>query len=124
VLPGDEGALRIPAPVQIHEGNVLNPRDLENFFTVPDGTELIVIHCAGIVATTWNYDERILKVNVLGTQNIVNQCIRSRVKKLVHVSSVHALPELPKGQTIVEIKEFNPGRIVGFYGKTKAMASQ
>jgi len=124
VLPGDKGARRIPAAVQIHEGDVLNPGDLEEFFRVPDSTEIIVIHCAGIVATTWNYKERIYKVNVLGTQNIVKQCIRSQVKKLVYVSSVHALPELPKDQTIVEIKEFKPELIVGFYGKTKAMASQ
>ena len=31
VLPGDEGARRIPANVQIYEGNVLNPEDLERF---------------------------------------------------------------------------------------------
>ena len=124
VLPGDKGAWRLPAVVQIHEGDVLNPGDLEEFFKVPDGTEIMVIHSAGIVSTTWGYNERLYKVNVLGTQNIVNQCIRSQVKKLVYVSSVHALPELPKDQTIVEIKEFKPELIVGFYGKTKTMASQ
>lgn len=124
VLPGDKGVWRLPATVQIHEGNVLNPGDLEEFFKVHDGTEIMVIHSAGIVSTTWGYNERLYKVNVLGTQNIVNQCIRSRVKKLVYVSSVHALPELPKDQTIVEIKEFEPDLIVGFYGKTKATASQ
>ncbi|HHU52126.1 MAG TPA: NAD-dependent epimerase/dehydratase family protein [Firmicutes bacterium] len=124
VLPGDEGARRIPANVQIYEGNVLNPEDLERFFTVPKGTRIIVIHSAGIVSTSWHYDQRIFAVNVLGARNVVEQCIWAQVKKLVYVSSVHALPELPTGQTITESSEFNPHLITGFYGKTKAMASQ
>jgi len=124
VLPGDAGILRIPENVEIFKGDVLSPDNLEAFFKVPEGTEIIVIHCAGIVSTAWNYTKLVYDVNVHGTQNIVNQCIKSQVKKLVYISSVHAIPELPKGQTITEITEFNPDKIVGFYGKTKAKASQ
>jgi dihydroflavonol-4-reductase len=124
VLPGDEGARRIPADVRIYEGNVLNPEDLERFFTVPEDTRIMVIHSAGIVSTSWYYSQRIFAVNVQGTRNIVDQCIRSQVRKLVYISSVHALPELPADRTITESSEFCPYLITGFYGKTKAMASQ
>ena len=124
VLPGDEGARRIPVNVRIYEGDVLNPEDLERFFTVPEDTQIMVIHAAGIVSTTWRYDQRIFAVNVQGTRNVVEQCLRSQVKKLVYISSVHALPELPADRTITESYEFNPQLITGFYGKTKAMASQ
>ncbi|MDD4493185.1 MAG: NAD-dependent epimerase/dehydratase family protein [Eubacteriales bacterium] len=124
VLPGDKATKHLPPEVEICEGNVLNKKDLEKFFNVPANTEVIVIHCAGIVATVWNYVKAIYDVNVHGTQNVVNQCVKSNVKKLVYVSSVHAITELPKGQLITENKEFEPDRIVGFYGKTKAKASQ
>lgn len=124
ILPGDAAALRLPAEVEKFEGNILNPADLERFFAVPEGTEVYVIHCAGIVSTVWDYDPLVFKVNVLGTENVVKQCVRSKVKKLVYTSSVHAIPEQPKGAVMTEITEFAPEKIVGFYGKTKALAAQ
>ena len=124
VLPWDKGIMRIPRAIEIFKGDVLKPDDLHAFFKVSEGTEIIVIHCAGIVSTSWNYSKLVYDVNVRGTQNIVNQCIKSQVRKMVYISSVHALPELPKGQTITETTKFNPDKIIGFYGKTKAKASQ
>ena len=124
VLPGDAAAQRIPEGVEKFEGNILDQADLERFFAVPEGTEVYVIHCAGIVSTVWDYDPLVFQVNVRGTENVVQQCIRSGVKKLVYTSSVHAIPEQPKGKVITEITEFAPDKIVGYYGKTKAWAAQ
>ena len=39
------------------------------------------------------------------------------------MSSVHAIPEKPKGITITETTEFSPDRVVGLYAKTKAEAT-
>ena len=83
-----------------------------------------MIHCAVIVSIGWNYNKLVHAVNVEGTRNVVSQCVASHVKKLVYVSSVHALPELPHGQVITEVDDFDPAKIKGFYGKTKAEASQ
>lgn len=47
-----------------------------------------------------------------------------RVQKLVYVSSTGAIPELPKGQKIKEVNEFDAEKVVGWYSKTKAMATQ
>ena len=124
VLPGDAAAQRLPEEVEKFEGNILNPADLERFFAVPQGTEINVIHCAGLVSTVWNYDKQVFQVNVRGTENVVKQCVRSQVNKLVYTSSVHAIPEQPKGAVMTEISEFAPDKIVGFYGKTKAWAAQ
>lgn len=124
VLPGDPAAKYLPQGVELCEGDVLSMTDLQRFFTVPAGTEIIVIHAAGIVSTEWGYSRRVYSVNVHGTRNVVEQCLDSHVRRLVHISSVHAIPELPKGQTITEVTSFNPDAIVGFYGKTKAEASQ
>ena len=124
VLPNDATADHLPDQIEKYYGDVLNKEDLERFFQVEQGDEVVVIHCAGIVTICWDFDQKVYDVNVEGTRNVVNQCIRSDVKKLVYISSVHAIPELPKGQTITEINSFNPDNITGFYGKTKAMASQ
>ena len=48
----------------------------------------------------------------------------SSVKKLVHTSSVHAIPEKSHGETITEVSEFDPKSVHGLYAKTKAAASQ
>ncbi|MDD4663716.1 MAG: NAD-dependent epimerase/dehydratase family protein [Caldisericia bacterium] len=124
VLPNDATADYLPGQIEKYYGDVLNKEDLERFFQVEQGDEVVVIHCAGIVTICWDFDQKVYDVNVEGTRNVVSQCIRSDVKKLVYISSVHAIPELPKGQTITEINSFNPDNITGFYGKTKAMASQ
>ncbi len=124
VLPEDPGKERIASSIDIYTGNILNNYDLEHFFQVPAGSEIIVIHAAGIVSTSWYEDPKVYEVNVEGTRNIVRQCIHSKAKKLIYISSVHALEELPKGKTIIETNKFEAKKIIGFYGKTKAMASQ
>jgi dihydroflavonol-4-reductase len=124
VLPGDQAARRLPPSVEKMEGDILKPEDLDRFLTLPPGREAIVIHCAGLVATVWGYDPRVYRVNVGGTRNVVAACLKARVKKLVYTSSVHAIPEQPGGGVMREISEFAPEKIVGYYGKSKAMASQ
>lgn len=124
VLPHDKTADLIPKGVEIYFGNILSKQDLANFFQVGPDTAIVVIHCAGIVTIQWDFDPLTYDVNVNGTRNIVDQCLLSQVKKLVYISSVHAIPELPKGEVITEVSSFDPAKIVGFYGKTKAEASQ
>ena len=51
-------------------------------------------------------------------------CFDFSVKKLVHISSVHAVPEGKKGSLLTEINHFDPNLVHGLYAKTKAEASQ
>lgn len=44
--------------------------------------------------------------------------------KMVYVSSVHAIPEKPKGCIITEDCEFSPGLVDGDYAKSKAAATE
>ena len=105
-------------------GDITNPYSLEEFFSVPDNTETIVIHCADMVTDSPELSEKLYLVNVMGTRNIINACIKYRVKKLVYISSTDAIPELPHGEIIREIDSFHPELVVGGYGQTKAMATQ
>ena len=78
--------------VNMFYGDIRNVKDIEPIFKGLEDYEVIVIPCAGIVSISSHYDERVYTVNVNGTKNIVNLCKKYAVKKLVHISSVHAIP--------------------------------
>ena len=83
-----------------------------------------MIHTAGIVSIASNIEPVLMKVNVDGSNNVIRSCIKHAVKRLVYVSSVHAIAELPYGKTMKETDSFDPDTVVGGYAKTKAIATQ
>ena len=123
VMPGDPAAAQLPDSIEKVEGNVLDRAALDRFFAVPDGGETVVIHCAGIVSTAMKFSQKLYDVNVVGTKNITDLCRQHQVKKLVYVSSVHAMPTLPAGRVMAEIDAFDPALVVGPYAKSKAEAT-
>jgi len=124
VLPHDNLATRLPSEVEIVWGNVLDKQSLDQFFTVQPGVEIYLIHSAGIVTTSLKYQQIVYDVNVQGTKNILEAAMKYQIKKMVYVSSVHAIPELPKGQVICEVDHFDKNLVYGMYSKTKAEATQ
>jgi len=105
-------------------GDVCDPASLAPLFDDISPGEWVVIHCAGIVSITKKEDRRVYDVNVGGTANIIEICRKYSVKRLVYISSVHAIPPLPHGQMIREVQSFNPDAVPGYYDKTKAIATQ
>lgn len=121
VLPGEK---HIPEGVsEIFFGDVCDVESIEPAFMHNENESLIVIHCAGIVSIASEYNQKVYDVNVIGTKNVVNLCEMYKVIKLVHVSSVHAIPEKTNGETIEETSYFNPDDVVGLYAKTKSEAT-
>ena len=123
VLPNDPAIASMPQDVEIIEGDILDDVALEKFFAIPETAEAIVIHAASIVTVDPNPNEKVRAVNVDGTANIIKHCLRQNVKKLVYISSTGAIPELPKGQLIREVNDHNPDSVIGYYSKTKAIAT-
>ena len=125
VLPGDKTAQYIPREIEQCEGDLCDTASLERFFSVAPDTETIVLHCASMVALGNERRELVMKVNVQGTQNIIDQCFaHPECKKLVYVGSTGAIQELPHGQRMKEPECFVPEESLGVYGQSKAMASQ
>ncbi len=122
-LPNDAAIANMPHGVEIVEGDLLDDGALDRFFSVPESAEIIVIHAASIVTMDPKPNEKVRAVNVDGTRNIIKHCLRHKVKKLVYVSSTGAIPELPKGQLIREVEKHDPDKVIGYYAKTKAMAT-
>lgn len=115
----------MPEGIEIVHGDILDRASLEPLFKTDEDEEVYVIHCAGIVWVKVEANPKVRAVNVDGTANIIDQCLKHRVKKLVYISSIGAIPELPAGQKIKEIDHFSPNDgLIGYYSITKAEASQ
>ena len=112
----------LPKHVAVFYGDLTAKESLRDFFAA-GGDNFCVLHCAGIVSIASKPDEAIYRVNVQGTQNIIDLCCEFGAEKLVYVSSVHAIAEKPAPQTITEPNHFSPDDILGDYGKSKAMAT-
>lgn len=68
-----------------------------------------VYHCAAKISYNPNDEDRLRKINIEGTANIVNFCLAYNIKKLCHVSSIAALGDLaPHERQITEETEWNP----------------
>ena len=125
VLPNDATSRYIPNDVELYEGDLCDADSVDRFLTVPDGMNSVVIHCASMVTVNPEYSQKVMDVNVGGTENIIYACAaHSECKKLVYVSSTGAIPELPHGQRIKEVHNFDPEKVLGCYSQSKALASQ
>ena len=122
VMDKDPLAYMIPENVTVFCGDLTDKDTLRSFFAA-GGDNFCVLHCAGLISIASKPDEAIYRVNVQGTQNIIDLCCEFGAEKLVYVSSVHAIPEKPAPETITEPDRFAPDEILGDYGKSKAMAT-
>ena len=110
--------------VEAFTGDICDIGSLDGIFGRCGNRSVTVIHCAGIVSIASGYNQAVYDVNVTGTKNIVAMCEKYDIDRLVYVSSVHAIPELPSDKTMTEVDHFSPNDVVGLYAKTKAEATQ
>lgn len=81
-----------------------------------------VFHLAGMVEISGVKKKQVIDVNVGGTKNVINACLEKGVKRLLYVSSVHALKE-PKSGSVVEMLDPDISNLHGAYAQSKAMAT-
>jgi dihydroflavonol-4-reductase len=119
VMPGEDIAGLRGLDVQIVQGDVLDPATLELALA---GAEA-VYHLAGIISIMPGKDALMRQVNVEGTANIARLARLAGVRRMVYVSSIHALARPPRGVPIDETVPFDPHNAAGEYDRTKAEAS-
>lgn len=105
--------------IQWVEGDILDVLSLEMALINVD----TVYHCAAMVSFHTEDHNRLLKVNVEGTANVVNACLQAEVKKLCHVSSTAAIGKTLDGSLITEETEWQ-NQEVSMYSKSKYLAEQ
>ncbi len=123
VLPTDKLAEKLPSEVECIKGDVRDIESLQPFFEPAPELEKVVIHTAGIVTIASSYNQLVYDVNVTGTKNILDQSLIHGARKMIHVSSVHALPDKPANEVRSEISHYNPDEVNGLYSRTKSEAS-
>ncbi len=113
-----------PNGVEVCEGDVTDSASLRGFFDVSGYGETTLIHCAASITVASKEDPRVWDVNVNGTENVMRMATAARIRRVIHVSSVHAIPERPSHEVIREVGSFSPDLVHGQYAKSKAAASE
>ena len=121
-LPSEQARNR--AHVTYYPGDVRDRDSLRPLFRGLAGREVVVFHTAAIVDISGEVTPQMHDVNVNGTKNILALCREYGVKRLVYVSSVHAIPEKDGYAVLREVDRFSPQQVTGGYAKTKAEATQ
>lgn len=101
-------------------GNILHK---ESIVKALEGVS-IVIHLAAIVTILPDNKKSVTRSNVSGTKNVVEACKEMKIKKLIHISSIHALRDMLPGIAIDESIPVDPEKAIGHYGKTKAKGTK
>lgn len=78
-----------------------------------------VYHCAALVSFDTSRDAQLRKTNIEGTANVVNFCIKNKVKKLCYVSSIATLDKAPGKKEISESSSWNKEVDHSMYAITK-----
>jgi dihydroflavonol-4-reductase len=103
---------------EVIQGDV---RDRESLFRAFDGAE-VVYHLAASISLFMYGWSRLESVNVFGTRNVVEACLRSGVRRLVHFSSIHALVPEPVDAPLDESRPLVASRRCPPYDRSKAAA--
>ena len=120
VLPNDPARKYVPREAEIVEGDLTDTASLEKLFAVEEGTETIVLHIASIVTVNPAYSSKVMEVNVNGTKNIIRLSLsHQECRKLVYCSSTGAIPEAAMGQSIREVRYFDPDEVVECYSRLR-----
>jgi len=105
--------------VPLFQGSVLDKNDLTKLLTGCDA----VINCAGIISIHGDPDGRVHRTNTEGPKNVLEVCAALGIKKIIHVSSVHAVLEHPLESVFDESRGYKqPGAYA--YDYSKAIGEQ
>jgi nucleoside-diphosphate-sugar epimerase len=100
------------------KGDISDVVLLEEIMKNVDG----VYHCAGKVSFNPKDKRELFKTNVEGTANIVNTCLNTGVKKMLHVSSVSTIGRIRENTMVNEEMHWSEETSNSVYGESKYLA--
>lgn len=98
-------------------------RDLDSLVTAFRGAE-VVYHLAACISISMDGWTHLESVNVNGTRNVVEACLRTGVRRLVHFSSIHALVQEPLDIPVDESRPPAEASSCPPYDRSKAAAEK
>ena len=96
-------------------------RDLDSLCRAFDGID-VVYHLAASISLSMTDWSRLEEINVNGTKNVVEACLRTSVRRLVHFSSIHALVQEPLDIPVDESRPLVASKRYPPYDRSKAAA--
>jgi dihydroflavonol-4-reductase len=104
--------------VETVSADLTNPASLERAFR---GAQ-VVYHLASSISIRMDNWEKLQRVNVQGTRNVVEACLRCGVEKLVYFSSIHAYRQEPLNLPLDEDRPLLTDERTPPYERSKAAA--
>ena len=105
--------------LELIKGSVLSQDDLSELIV---GCE-ILINCAAVISINGDEDGLVFKTNTEGPRNVLSVSLKNGVKKIIHVSSVHAVHDLPHDLPYDELRPYKTSDDY-VYDYSKAMGEQ
>ncbi len=118
-LVRDDGRTLEGLGVERLRGDLGDPASLERVFAGAD----VVVHAAAYISLLRTDTRLVEAVNVAGTASVLAACRASGVRRLVHVSSIHALEQRPLDRPVDEdrpLSDEHPVRGLPPYDRSKA----
>jgi dihydroflavonol-4-reductase len=106
--------------VTLTPGDVLDLPSLNRSF---EGVR-IVFHLAASISMYRHDAEKMYRVNVEGTTNVIKACLECGVERLVHFSSIHTLSPYPREEVIDEARPLLDESRLTPYDRSKALAEK
>jgi dihydroflavonol-4-reductase len=103
--------------VETTDGDVL---DLDSLMKLCKGVDT-VFHAAAKISIVGSEGGTVEKINIEGTRNVIEACLRNRVKHLIHFSSIHAFSSDPVQEIIDESRELALDKNAFPYDRSKAL---
>jgi len=106
--------------VEFFFGDILNIDSLEKALEGVD----YVVHLAGIISIDGDKDGIVTKINQNGSANVADICLKNKVKRLIHMSSIHVYDFLDYRRPICETSNFSSRDWHGDYAYSKVLAEK
>ena len=88
-------------PVEIVKGNLHSENALQELMSHCDA----LIHCAAFISVNGDPGGFVHQTNVEGTRHVMNVAKRSGIKRVIHISSIHAYNQRPTHEILDEKRE-------------------
>lgn len=100
------------------QGDVCDPESLYRAFRDAE----VVYHLAACISLSMKGWPQLESINVIGTRNVVEACLRAGVKRFIHFSSIHALQGEPLSVPVDESRPLSDSPGFPPYDRSKALA--
>ena len=97
---------------------------MKEFFDLEEPRDAILIHAQERNVISEKTDLMVRRVNVHGTMNVTDTCVKKKIGKLIYIGSARAIPLSNEKAPVKDVKYFDRNRVVGDYAKSKAEATQ